>query len=94
MTECYAFAIGGMPNPLAHPLRAKKTAEWLAKNMDGLIGVHLYDRYHTFLIFGTLNEAKIARNRIVAEGNDAGTHIMRAELSEDKQTLNVKEPAD
>ena len=93
MTECYAFGIGGMPNPILHPRQAKQVSDFL-NSLDGMLGIHLVDRYHTLLAFETLNQAKIARNRIKAEGNPVGDHIMTAEISEDRQTITVKEPVE
>ena len=94
MIECYAFAIGGMPDPIMHPIRAKRTAAWLMDVAEGLIGLHPCDRYHTLLVFKTLNDAKVSRNRIVAAGNEAGTHIMRSTFDDETGTLNVIESAD
>ena len=93
MTKCFAFAIGGMSDPFMHPIQAKKVKDFL-KELDGLLGIHLFDRYHTFLVFDTLNNAKVARNRFRAEGNQTGSNIMNAELSDDKQTLNIIDKAD
>lgn len=92
MTECFAFAIGGLPNPILHPKQADAMSKFL-KGLDGFIGMHLYDRYHTFLVFDTLNHAKVARNRFTATGNRAGNHIMAATISDDQQTLTIGEPA-
>ena len=63
-------------------------------SLDGMLGIHLVDRYHTLLAFETLNQAKIARNRIKAEGNPVGDHIMNAEISEDRQMITVKGPVE
>lgn len=93
MKECYVFGIGGLPDPLLHPIQAKKVSDFL-KKLDGLAGLHLADRYHTLLAFETLNQAKIARNKIKAEGNPVGNHIMTAEISEDRQTITVKGPVE
>ena len=93
MTECYAFGIGGMPNPILHPRQAKQVSDFL-NSLDGMLGIHLVDRYHTLLAFETLNQAKIARNRIKAEGNPVGDHIMNAEISEDRQMITVKGPVE
>lgn len=89
---CYAFATGGLPHPARHPIKAWKTNRYLDE-LEGLIGVHLHTRYQTLLIFETLNEAKIARNRIEAMGNAVGRDIMKCEIRND-DTLFVQEVAD
>lgn len=94
MTNCYAFVVGGMPNPLLHPRRAKQAEKYLKSEIEGLVGVHMYDKHHTFLVFGSLNDAKRARNRIIATGNAAGRSIMEAELSDDGALLVVGKEAD
>lgn len=94
MTKCFAFAVGGMPDPVIHPLRAKRIYQYLKSEMDGMVGMHIFDRHHTFLIFGTLNEAKRGRNRFRMTGNSAGDNIMECVLSEDGQTLTVVKKAE
>ena len=93
MRKCFGFAVGGMPDPVFHPRQAKKVAEFL-KKQDGFIGLHLYDRWHTLLFFETLNSAKIARNRLKAEGNQTGSNIMNVELSDDGMNATVKDVAE
>lgn len=93
MTECYAFSIGGLPNLILHPKQARQVSDFL-NSLDGILGIHMVDRYHTLLAFETLNQAKIARNRIKAEGNPVGDHIMNAEISEDRQMITVKGPVE
>lgn len=93
MIKCYVFAIGGLPNPLLHPKQARRVSNFL-NQLGGLMGLHVYDKYHTLLAFETYNQAVIARNRVRAEGNTVANHIMHAEMSEDKQTLKVLGPAE
>lgn len=93
MIKCFVVVTGGLPHPVLHARKAKAVLKFL-KELDGLIAIHIFDRYHTFLCFGTLNQAKVARNRIRAEGNPAGNNIMSAEISDDRQTLNVLDRAD
>lgn len=87
--KCYAFAVGGMPDPLLHPLRAKRIYQYLRSEMEGLVGMHIHDRHHTLLVFGALNDAKRARNKFIATGNHAGDKIMECELSDDGKNLTV-----
>ena len=44
----------------------KKTIDYI-KSMDGFLGVHPVDLWHTLLIFDTLNNAKAARNELKAK---------------------------
>lgn len=92
----YAFAIGQLPDPLLHPIRARKTADFF-KTLPGFIGLHIVSdprRNATLLVFDTLNNAKIARNRIGATGNSTAKHIMRAKLENDGQTITILDVAD
>lgn len=91
--KCYAFAIGGLPDPLLHPIQARKVRDFIV-SLEGLAGMHLYDRYHTLLAFETMNQAKRARNRIRDAGNPVGNHIMNTEISEDRKMMTVLGPAD
>lgn len=89
---CYAFAVGGMPDPVRHPIEARKVKRFM-DGLEGLIGVNLHSRYQTLLIFETLNQAKIARNQLGAAGNHTGRNIMKCEIQHD-DTLYVQEVAD
>ena len=93
MTECYAFGIGGLPNPMLHPKQARQVSDFL-NSLDGILGIHMVDKYHTLLAFDTLNQAKIARNKIASEGNFTGNNIMHAELSDDSKKITVKGPVE
>lgn len=94
MIKCYVFAVGGLPDPILHPKQARKVMEFF-QGLKGLTGIHLYDRYHTLLVFETLNQAKIARSRIYYEkGNAVGKNILEAELTDDKQHLTVMKKAE
>ena len=90
----YVFAVGGMPDPIPHPRRATQTVAWMKANLDGLITIVPVDRHKTFLAFPSLNEAKVARNRFNATGNDAGRDVYLAELDEKQSRIEILHPAE
>ena len=60
------------------------------KQQEGFIGVHPHYPDGTLWVFDTLNNAKIARNRIKGQGGIAGKNIMEAELINDTLILKGK----
>ncbi len=86
----YCFAIARLPDPLWHPFKAKRALEFL-NSLPGLKAIHPTYEVGAILIFERLNDAKVSRNRIVAEGNDAGP-IMRVDASDDWQVITIKLP--
>lgn len=57
------FALGaGRIAPMIGKIKAQKKAMKFICGLDGFIGIHPVDTWHTLLIFDTLNHAKAARN--------------------------------
>ena len=94
----YTFAIPNLPVPtLFNRIFRRKllrmTADML-NGLDGLTGITFSPPQGTLLHFGTLNQAKIARNRLEAMGNNCGIYIMQSELNEETGKAYVKGKAD
>ena len=94
----YTFAIPNLPVPtLFNRIFKKKmlrmTADML-KSLEGLKGITFSPPQGTLLHFGTLNQAKIARNRIESLGNNCGIYIMQSELDEETGVARIKGKTD
>lgn len=74
--EIIAFAVGvGRVVPrIGVRKKMKETMDWI-KTLDGFIGLYLIDKWHTLLIFETLNDAKAAHNQIKLKGIYAGNSV-------------------
>lgn len=57
----YAIGAGRIIPKLGYRKIMKQTIDYI-KSLDGFIGIHPIDIWHTLLIFDTLNNAKAAHN--------------------------------
>ena len=75
--KLWTVAVGNAPGPLALTstrARAKKAIK-IIKQQEGLVGVHPEPPYGTLLLFKTENEAKKARNVLLAATIECGKNI-------------------
>lgn len=82
--KVYTVAIGNAPMPWASRKvkeRAKKAINFI-KELDGFIGVNPQPPRGTLCLFRTENDAKIARNRMNAEGIRTGDNICECYIDE------------
>lgn len=71
--EIIAFGLGaGRIVPVMGKSKIMKKTFKYIKEMDGFIGVHPIDIWHTLLVFDTLNHAKGARNDLKGKGVPVG----------------------
>jgi len=81
---CYTVAVGNAPMPWASR-KVKKSAEkafkFIAK-LEGFVGVHPVPPRGTLCLFRTENDAKIARNKMNAEGIQTGDNICECYVDE------------
>ena len=92
----YLFAIGHGTDPKWNPVKAKREVAKIAgvlNTCDGLQGVHPVWP-NTLAVFDTLNNAKVARNRLEADGHKCGTYIMKGRLNKAKGHLEVLDKAE
>ena len=92
----YAFEIGDAPNPLWNPVKAMKEAAVIAeilKGCEGLMDVRP-EWPRTVAAFDTLNNAKVARNRMEAAGRPCGKNIMNARWYRARGEIVVKDKAE
>ncbi len=90
MKKAFAFAMPNLPMPTPWNRKKLNKVLELLKGLDGLIAITPYYPKGTLLFFETINQAKIARNRIEAAGpNQCGIHIMNAEIADDGQSVNI-----
>ena len=85
--KCYTIAVPNCPDPVVHPVQAKRFADFL-NGLDGLLGVHPHYPEGTILFFDTVEHAKNARMKFMAEGNKCGDYIMNAEITENGATVS------
>ena len=82
--KLYTVAVGNAPMPW-HSRKVKKSAEqairFIAK-LDGFVGVHPMPPRGTLCLFRTENDAKIARNKMNAEGIKTGNNICECFVDE------------
>lgn len=91
--KCYAFVIPNLPAPT---LFNRKKMKWIAdllNSLEGMIAITPSYPQGTILFFETLNQAKIARNKVLATGNAAGRNIMHAEIIDGKD-VKIGQPVD
>lgn len=90
----YTFAIPNLPVPtLFNRIFRRKLLRMTAdmiNSLDGLKGITFSPPRGTLLHFGTLNQAKIARNRLEADGIKCGVYIMETELNEETGAARIK----
>ena len=67
----FAIGTGRIEPKLGMKKRMKETMEYIM-SLDGFIGIHSIDLWHTALIFDTLNNAKGARNLMKSKGIPIG----------------------
>lgn len=82
--KVYTVAIGNAPMPW-ESRKVRKNAEKaikFIKGLDGFIGVHPVPPRGTLCLFRTENDAKIARNRMNAEGIHTGDNICECFIDE------------
>lgn len=92
----YVFEIGDAPNPLWNPVKARKEAEKIAvvlKGCEGLMSVNPVWP-NTLAAFDTLNNAKIARNRMEAAGSPCGKNIMWGRWYKAENRIEIKGKAE
>lgn len=94
----YTFAIPNLPvQTLFNRIfrrRMLKAATNMLNGLDGLTGITFNPPQGTLLHFATLNQAKIARNRLESDGINCGVNIMESELDEETGAAYIKEKAD
>lgn len=78
MSECkeneisaWTVAVGNY-NPLMK--RSRKAVKYISK-LDGLVGIHPHYPQGMLLLFASENDAKVARNKLNAEGVQTGNNI-------------------
>lgn len=94
--KVYVFAIGHGTDPLWNPVKAKKEVEAMAeilKGCEGLMGVHPIWP-NTLAAFDTLNNAKVARNRMEAAGSPCGKNIMWGRWYKAENRIEIKGKAE
>ena len=94
--KVYVFAIGHGTDPLWNPVKAKKEVVAMAeilKGCEGLLGVHPIWP-NTLAAFDTLNNAKVARNRLEAAGRPCGKNIMNARWYRARGEIEVRDVAE
>lgn len=84
----YTISIPNIPDPIRHPIQAKKVTEFL-KTLPGLVGIHPHYPEGTILFFDTVEHARFAWAKFTLEGNECGKYIMRAEFSEDGTSVTI-----
>ncbi len=90
MHRAYGFAMPNLPTPTPFNRRLMKRVKELLDGLEGLIAVTPHYPEGTLLYFETLNQAKVARNKVEAAGpNPCGRHIMLCEISDDMKSVNV-----
>ena len=92
--KVYTISIPPCPDPYWMPQEAEAFTKFVSEQA-GLIGVHpFFDGKHaaTFLLFGKLDEARMAAARFDEVGITVGTYIMNADLSDDQQMLTFQGP--
>jgi len=75
--KCYTVAIGNVPM-LWHSPKIKRSAKEalnFIQKLEGFVGIHPMPPKGTVCIFRTVNQAKIAKNKMDAAGIQTGTHI-------------------
>ena len=71
--EVILFAIGaGRIAPVFGKKKQMEKTLMYIKGLDGFVGVNPMDLWHTLLLFDTLNNAKLARNKLEAKGVPVG----------------------
>ncbi len=93
--KVYVFGIGLGTDPLWNPVKAKKEVEAMAEILngcEGLMGVHPIWP-NTLAAFDSLNNAKIARNRMEAAGRPCGKNIMNARWYRARGEIVVRDVA-
>ena len=73
-TICYALGSGRIIPKLGMKKYQKEAIDYI-KTLDGFIGVHIVDIWHTLLIFDTLNNAKAAKNTLKAKNCPVGNVV-------------------
>ena len=92
--KVYTISIPPCPDPYWMPQEAEAFMKFVSEQ-TGLIGVHpFYDGHHaaTFLLFDTVENARMAAARHDEIGITVGTYIMNADLSDDQQMLTFQGP--
>ena len=89
----WTVAIGNLPGPLAsrRKKRDAETALKLASEQEGFVGVHPCPPNGTVLLYLTENDAKRARNVMVAEGVVCGKNICSVRAWGDAVEKRLKE---
>ena len=90
MTDVYSVATGNVD---VLNKRSRRAAKYIMKQ-EGLTAVTPYFPDGTLWFFDSLNNAKIARNRMEAKGIKCGRNIMHAQLDEDTQEIVIIGKAD
>lgn len=75
--KCYTVAVGSAPMPW-HSRKVKKSAEEALRyiqKLEGFVGFHPIPPRGTLCIFRSLNQAKMAKNKMDAKGIHTGTNI-------------------
>lgn len=72
-TEMYSVAAGGIR---VFSRRGREAINYVA-SLEGFLGLHVYDKWHTLWMFDTVNHAKSARNLMVGKGIRCGKNIGR-----------------
>lgn len=94
--KVYVFGIGLGTDPTWNPVKAEKEAIVMAEILEGcegLLGVHP-EWPRTVAAFDTLNNAKVARNRMEAAGRPCGKNIMNARWYRARGEIVVKDKAE
>lgn len=74
--EVIVFGLGtGRVIPMAGKQKIIEEALEFIKKLDGFLGIHPLDVWHTILIFDTLNNAKMAKNQLKANNCPCGEVI-------------------
>lgn len=75
-SKCFTVAIGNFPMPWQRRKwkQAVKVMDYI-KDLDGFLGIHPLPPKGTLLIFRTVNDAKAAKNVLVAKGVIVGENI-------------------
>ena len=92
--KVYTISIPPCPDPYWMPKEAESFVKFVSEQA-GLIGVHpFYDgqRAATFLVFDTVDHARMAAARHDEIGIEVGTYIMNAELDDQRQKLTFFGP--
>jgi len=85
MKICWVFGVTGLPNPIRHPLRAKRTLAYIRDNMENMIGVY-DDKKSGMMVFAFEDSGSAIRsaNRLCfGLAQPRVPDVFRAQLSED-----------